>query len=342
MKKLLIGILLSLSLFLPIFNQSSVRATITAETPRVSWTGNGANTTFTYPFRIFNDTELLVYVDDLLQIRNVYYTVTMNPGGVGGEIVFAAAYIPALNTRVDLVRNIPLTQTIDLREGDRFPAETFEASLDKQTMILQDIDSKGGMLETELGLTTLDPDIVAGMLTGKDVKLGGPWIDARVYNTLEAANTAAYNAGKTLLISSNWTLTANTVLTAAVKVIKGGSFTKASTYTITINGPFEAGLYQVFSGFDPGDVTFGSGAIEEDYAEWWGENTTPGTTDMTLAVQSALTAYHTRLLDTTYLVTDLTQSNPYNLTGCRKGKSILKATTGTTDILSITSDNVII
>src|SRR3989304_7835071 len=110
------------------------------------------------------------------------------------------------------------------------------------------------------------------MLTGKDVKLGGPWIDARVYNTLEAANTAAYNAGKTLLISSNWTLTANTVLTAAVKVIKGGSFTKASTYTITINGPFEAGLYQVFSGFDPGDVTFGAGSIEKVYIEWWGTN----------------------------------------------------------------------
>ena len=291
MKKLLIGILLSLSLFFPIFNQSSVRATITAETPRVSWTGNGANTTFTYPFRIFNDTELLVYVDDLLQIRNVYYTVTMNPGGVGGEIVFAAAYIPALNTRVDLVRNIPLTQTIDLREGDRFPAETFEASLDKQTMILQDIDSKVGMLETELGLTTLDPDIVAGMLTGKDVKLGGPWIDARVYNTLELANTAAYNAGKALLISSNWTLTANTVLTASVMRIPGGSFTKASTYTLHFSGKFvNPDNGQAFIGFDPGDVTFGNGSILGTHPEWWATNTTPGTTEMYTALQCALTA----------------------------------------------------
>ena len=103
-----------------------------------------------------------------------------------------------------------------------------------------------------------------------DLKTKGPWVDVRAYDTLVSANTAAYNAGLTLLITKECILAANTTLTAAVKVIKGGSFKKASTYTLTINGPFEAGLYQVFSEFSAGDVTFGPGTIEGVSPEWWG------------------------------------------------------------------------
>jgi len=127
---------------------------------------------------------------------------------------------------------------------------------------------------------------------GDSILVGGRTggIDALDYSTLEAADTAAAAAGKQLIVSSNWTLTANTVLTASVKVLPGGSFTKASTYTLTINGPFESGLYQVFSGFDAGDVTFGGGAVEKIPTSWFATNTTPGTTDMSTAFHSAVHA----------------------------------------------------
>lgn len=55
--------------------------------------------------------------------------------------------------------------------------------------------------------------------------------------------------------------------------------------TLTINGPFEAGLYQVFGSSIT--VYFGTGAIESTKPEWWGNNTTPGTTDMTAEIQAA-------------------------------------------------------
>jgi len=112
------------------------------------------------------------------------------------------------------------------------------------------------------------------------------WVNACNYTTLELANTAAYNAGKLLVIAQNYTLTANTTLTAAIQVIKGGSFTKASTYTLTINGSFEAGLYQVFSGFATG-VTFGDGTIKEAIPHWWYS----GSGDWSSAIQSALASY---------------------------------------------------
>lgn len=148
-----------------------------------------------------------------------------------------------------------------------------------------------------------------GTIHGYDLITKGPWVDSRAYTTLEDANTAAYNAGKLLVITKNYTLTANTTLTAAVKVIKGGGLTKASTYTLAINGPFEAGLYQVFIGFSAGDVTFGSGAVKKFYPEWWKTNETPGATDMRAAIQAAVDASviaHVPVLlqGTTYALSD--------------------------------------
>jgi hypothetical protein len=63
--------------------------------------------------------------------------------------------------------------------------------------------------------------------------------------------------------------------------------TKASSYTVTFNGPFEAGQFQVFSGFSPGDVTFGTGAASEAYAEWWGIEDGK---DTTYSIQSSLSS----------------------------------------------------
>ena len=47
---------------------------------------------------------------------------------------------------------------------------------------------------------------------------------------------------------------------------------KAANCSLTINGPFEAGLYQVFSGFKAGEVTFADGSVKEVYPQWWGGN----------------------------------------------------------------------
>jgi len=62
---------------------------------------------------------------------------------------------------------------------------------------------------------------------------------------------------------------------------KAEDYVKAG-YKLTINGPFKAGLYQVFSG--DGKVA----GLKKACPEWWKENTTPGTTDMTTAIHTAI------------------------------------------------------
>jgi hypothetical protein len=128
-------------------------------------------------------------------------------------------------------------------------------------------------------------------------------IDSCIFATLSAANAAAAAAGKLLVISTNWTLVANTTLTASVKCIPGGSFTKASTYTLTFSGSFEnPSNGQCFIGFAAGEVTFGAGAVEGVRPEWWAVNTTPGTTDMSTAVLCAVASGANYIFNGIYLV----------------------------------------
>ncbi len=116
-----------------------------------------------------------------------------------------------------------------------------------------------------------DSDGTHGTITPTDIKAYGPWVDARNYASINAAVTAIGSDSKTLLVPDAQTLAANLTVPSNIHlvILKGGSIVKASTYTLTINGPFEAGLYQVFSGFTT-DVTFGAGAVEKVFTEWWG------------------------------------------------------------------------
>lgn len=167
--KLFTSILLGLALlFHPVspLQINPAVAMVSAENPRASAVGNGVITQFFYDYKIFQSSDLLVYVDNLLQILNTHYTVSMNSGGIGGKITFGGSYIPALTKVVDIVRSIPLTQSMDLMEGQRLPAETLEATFDKQTMTLQDINSKLSLLLAGGGILPIDPNIIYSMFQG--------------------------------------------------------------------------------------------------------------------------------------------------------------------------------
>lgn len=130
---------------------------------------------------------------------------------------------------------------------------------DVWTGVLQAIDTE--LYGIKHGTTVLD-----------DIKTKGPWVDVRAYATINAAVTAIGSTPAVLLVPTSQTLAANLSIpsTLALWIPHNGSITKASTYTLTINGPLVTDLHQIFSGFSPGDVTFGAGAVKEFYPQWWG------------------------------------------------------------------------
>lgn len=141
---------------------------------------------------------------------------------------------------------------------------------------------------------------------------GLPWVDVGVYDSFSDAIDGIGTSEKTLVIASEEAVTDDKTvpLNVTLKFFQGGSINVSTGKTVTINGHVEAELYQIFKG--SGSIAFGAGVIKEVYPEWWTENTTPGTTDMTAAIQAAFYSGigTVSLQGTTYLHDPLTLQNP--------------------------------
>lgn len=83
-------------------------------------------------------------------------------------------------------------------------------------------------------------------------------INVSEYGNMGDALTAIGSDNRTLYITNDQTISSTTTLSLNVstEVPLGGKFHKVGSGKLVINGPFSAGLYQVFSGFAAGDVTF--------------------------------------------------------------------------------------
>jgi hypothetical protein len=118
-----------------------------------------------------------------------------------------------------------------------------------------------------------------------DVITRGPWVDARIYNggafnntTISTAITAIGSNYKTLLLAyGTWTISANVTVPSNINLRfeQGAILSIGAGYTVTINGPIDAPVSQIFSNISPGTggvARFGTGVSEvrEAYPQWWG------------------------------------------------------------------------
>lgn len=110
--------------------------TVSTDTRRVQYATNGTTGPFTVTFPFLESSHLAVtYTDsagaDTLLTLNVDYTVS------GSVVTTTLAYASGGVITID--RDIPITQELDLRDGDDFPAESVEEAFDKLTMIAQQV-----------------------------------------------------------------------------------------------------------------------------------------------------------------------------------------------------------
>jgi hypothetical protein len=117
--------------------------TVSSSTAKVSYSGNGSTQAFAVPFYFLANSQLLVVLRssagiETTQVLGTNYTVTGAGVLTGGTVTMTVA--PPSGTALVISRNVPLTQETDLQPNDRLPAETLEQSIDKLTMIAQQLD----------------------------------------------------------------------------------------------------------------------------------------------------------------------------------------------------------
>jgi hypothetical protein len=121
--------------------------TISSTTVRNSYDGDGSTTTFTYQFKIFQDSDIQVIIrsadgTETIKTITTHYTVTGAGASNGGSVIFTGGNIPTNTQKVVLRRNIPQTQAIDYIANDPFPAESHEEGLDRATMAIQQLQEE--------------------------------------------------------------------------------------------------------------------------------------------------------------------------------------------------------
>lgn len=109
------------------------------------YTGNGSQTVFAYGFKIFANTELQIIRtsvagSDTTLALGSDYTVSGVGADAGGNVTTTVA--PATGEKITILRNVALTQLVDLRNQGGFYPEVHERAFDKLTMAVQKLDEE--------------------------------------------------------------------------------------------------------------------------------------------------------------------------------------------------------
>ncbi|MBL6934020.1 MAG: hypothetical protein ISR48_01270 [Alphaproteobacteria bacterium] len=189
----------------------STHITIDDITPRIQYSGDGAQTQFTYPFPIFEDADLEVYEDAALQTITTHYTVAGAGNSSGGSVTFVTA--PANGVVVTLLRDVAIKRTTDFQEGGAFRAKTINDELDRMTAGLQQVETDSGRglklsaTDTATSVTLPDKTTRADQLLGFDAN-GDPDVSPKTGITGPAGPTGPTGAaGSGLFDGSEATVT---------------------------------------------------------------------------------------------------------------------------------------
>jgi hypothetical protein len=174
--------------------------TVSSTTARVSYSGNGTTTVFPVPFYFLANSDLLVVLRssagiETQQVLSTNYTVTGAGVLSGGSVTMTVA--PPSGTSLTILRNVALTQTTDFLPNDRLPAESLEQTVDKLTMIVQQLDDSS---DRSIKFPITDSPSISAVLP-----------------------SSSSRAGKFLKFSSTGSPTAEAVPTFAVSVTDFGA-----------------------------------------------------------------------------------------------------------------------
>lgn len=108
--------------------------------PRVQYVASAAQTDFDYPFPIFVDTDLVVYVDTTLKTLTTHYTVSGEGDDEGGTVTFLSGMVGG--EVITIYRDMAIERTTDFQQNGEFSTASFNDELDRLVLIMQDTRSR--------------------------------------------------------------------------------------------------------------------------------------------------------------------------------------------------------
>lgn len=135
--------------------------TVSNQTNKIQYTGDGVTTVFSFPFKIFEEGDLKVYLVDssnvfTLQTITTHYTVSIS-SGEGGSVTMVTA--PTSSYELLIIRELDLTQPTDIPRESNIPEKSLEDAYDRSVMISQQLDEKTDRTVRFSETSTLDTEI---------------------------------------------------------------------------------------------------------------------------------------------------------------------------------------
>lgn len=203
--------------------------TVTSEECKVTYIGNGTTKQFSIPFVFFND-EISVLVNGFTPQG---YSIVQNSLYMG-YVSFTEA--PADGDKISISRAVPLTQNTRFIEGENFPAEDYENSLDRIYMALQENKNL-----TEEKLNGYTKEEVDGLLENKEDKKDfksvyvfdnrkvylNEWKDSSVFDEYKYENTFYTPIS---LTKTNYRVSGNVVF--SLSDAESGNFASVARFSI--------------------------------------------------------------------------------------------------------------
>jgi hypothetical protein len=179
---------------------------------RVSYSGNGVTTAFSYPYLFFENADLVVILTDsagveTTQVITTNYTVAGAGDAAGGTVTMVTA--PASGETLTIYRDTAQTQDIDLLENDPLPAEETEKAFDRIVMMVQRLSDRidrcvqltDGFVDTFT--LTLPTDIDTANVLLAVNSSGNGWTVGPTVTEVSNAETFANNAAASATASAN-------------------------------------------------------------------------------------------------------------------------------------------
>jgi len=310
MKKFLgVVIIIGLLVGATVFNVPPAHATVAVTTVRNDYAGAGTTGPFTYAFKIWTDSDLLVIKTDAngtetVLTLNVDYTVTGAGVATGGTITTTDA-VPTGST-ITLMRAHPYLQSQNWTSGQAITALSLNNVADKLSHQIQQL-AEASNRSFQLPRSSTGGPIRLGPAPSHIIGWDAAGLSLRNYATTAVQSASIDTIGnygddlatavsvigsgvQDLWIDKAITLTGDVIVpkNITLHVLRAGRIN--GTYNLSI-GNLVAGRWQIFGmGATKPTVSFEPGAVEHGYyPEWWGADPT-GATDSGAALEEMIAA----------------------------------------------------